>query len=391
MRFKLGLAGLLLMLMAACGGSNNVRSEAEAIGHRQATVQGSAVITDAGIDQARQAAIGDAIANASLQLKRSGSESLVASDIKVVDEWRDGDTYHVQVLAVLAQHQACRQASYRKKIVATGFPLMNADHISGSESQDLFGGIPREIGNRLMESGDFIARNLTSSSLYDRPDLAPEATVNGVVSNSVVLDVARRQNAQLVLAGVIRDFKLESTEYVRGSGVLAELKSVMRDFIARRSIGIDVYVYDGFTGALLFQQRYTDSIIGDVSLPSGYTVGSERFGSTSAGHKITQIIAMASEDIRDLFGCYPFAARISHVENNRIRIAAGAQDRIKVGDRFKVYAMDTFASSAGMGFTDPVGVMVVTDVGPSMAAGNLESGVQYRVRPGDWVRSADLP
>jgi hypothetical protein len=30
-------------------------------------------------------------------------------------------------------------------------------------------------------------------------------------------------------------------------------------------------------------------------------------------------------------------------------------------------------------------------VGPSMAAGNLESGGQYRVRPGDWVRSAELP
>ena len=111
------------------------------------------------------------------------------------------------------------------------------------------------------------------------------------MSNSAILDVARRQNAQLVLSGVIRDFKVESTEYVRGSGVLAELKSVMRDYIARRSIGIDVFVHDGFTGALLFQHRYTDSILGDVSLPSGYTVGSERFDSTSAGHKITQIIA----------------------------------------------------------------------------------------------------
>ena len=390
MRYKLGLTGLLLIMLVACGGANNSRSEAETISQRQATVQGSAVITDAGVEQARQAAINDAIANASLQLKRSGSDSLLASDIKVVDEWQDGNTYHVQVLAVLAPQQACH-APYRKKIVATAFPVMNADQVSGSESQDLFGGIPREIGNRLMESGDFIARNLTATSLYDRPDLAPEATVNGMISNSAVLDVARRQNAQLVLAGVIRDFKLESTEYVRGSGVLAELKSAMRDYIARRSIGIDVYVYDGFTGALVFQQRYTDSIIGDVSLPSGYTVGSERFDSTSAGHKSTQIIAMASEDIKKLFGCYPFAARVSRVENNRIHIAAGAQDKIKVGDRFKVYAVDTYASSVGMGFTDPVGVMIVTDVGPSMAAGHLEGSSQYRVRPGDWVRSVEMP
>lgn len=391
MRFKLGLTGLLLMMLVACGGVNNSRSEAETISQRQATVQGSALITDAGMEQARQAAINDAIANASLQLKRSGSEALLASDLKVVDEWQDGNTYHVQVLAVVSEQHACR-APYRKKIVATAFPVMNADQVSGNESQDLFSGIPREISNRLMESGDFIARNLTSTSLYqNRPDLAPEIMVNGMISNAAVLDVARRHNAQLVLAGVIRDFKVESTEYVRGSGVLAELKSVMRDYIARRSIGIDVFVYDGFTGALLFQHRYTDSIIGDVSLPSGYTVGSERFDSTSAGHKITQIIAMASDDIKDLFGCYPFAARVSRVENNRIYIAAGAQDKIKVGDRFKVYSVDTYSSSVGMGFTDPVGIMVLTDVGPSMAAGNLENTAQARVRPGDWVRSVEMP
>lgn len=392
MRFKLGLAGVVVMLLVtACGSINNARSGAESISQRQATVQGSAVITDAGVEQARQAAINDAIANASLQLRRSGSESLLASDLKVVDEWQDGNTYRVQVLAVLSEQQACR-ALYRKKIVATAFPVMNADQVSGNESQDLFSGIPREISNRLMESGDFIARNLTSTSLYhNRPDLAPEIMVNGIISNAAVLDVARRQNAQLVLAGVIRDFKVESTEYVRGSGVLAELKSVMRDYIARRSIGIDVYVYDGFTGALVFQQRYTDSIIGDVSLPSGYTVGSERFDSTSAGHKITQIIAMASDDIKNLFGCYPFAARVSRVENDRIYIAAGAQDKIKVGDRFKVYSVDTYSSSVGMGFTDPVGIMVLTDVGPSMAAGNLEGGTQARVRPGDWVRSVEMP
>jgi hypothetical protein len=153
-----------------------------------------------------------------------------------------------------------------------------------------------------------------------------------------------------------------------------------------------VFVHDGFTGALLFQHRYTDSIIGDVTLPSGYSVGSERFDSTSAGHTITEIIREASDDIHDLFACYPFAARIERVENQRIYIAAGAQDKIRVGDRFKVYSIG-FSGTEGMGFTEPVGVMVVSDVGPSMAAGTLETSVPGRalVRPGDWVRSVSMP
>lgn len=377
-----------ILSLVACGGVEK-RSEADAISERQATVQGSALITDAGIEQARQAAINDAIGNASAQLKGPNAGSLLVSDIKVVDEWQEGNSYHVQALAILSAKQVCR-SPYRKKIVATAFPIMNPDQVSGVESQDLFSGIPREINNRLMESGDFIGRNMTNSMLYARPDVAPEVNVDGRVGAPVLLDIAKRQDAQFVLSGVIRDFKIESTEYARGSGPLALLKSTMRDFIARRSIGIDVFVHDGFTGALLFQHRYTDSILGDVTLPSGYTVGSDRFDSTSSGHKITEIIDEASDDIRKLLGCYPFAARITRVENNRIYLAAGAQDKIKVGDRFKVYSASA-TDSIGMGFTDPIGIMTVSDVGPSMSAGNLEGGERSMVRPGDWVRSYTTP
>ena len=381
MRYKFGVGLLLIGLLSACASMESGNQPA-----RQTTVQGSAPISALGVERARQMAIDDAIANASLQLKSSGSGPVQVGDIKVVDEWQEGNAYHVQVLAVRSEEKSCH-SPYRKKIVATGFPLMNPAHVSGMESQDLFSGIPREISNQLMESGDFIARNLTTTALYGRPDLAPEIYATGSYSGAVLLDIAKRADAELVLSGVIRDFQIESTQYVRGSGVLAQLKSSMRDYVARRSVGIDVYVYDGFTGALIFQKRYSDSILGDVSLPTGYSVGSEGFESSSAGHAISQIIHQASEDIQQLFDCYPFAARVTQVENNRIVIAAGAQDKVRVGDRFMVYSAG-FKDTAGMGFSDSIGMMVISEVGPSMAAGTLDdvTGLS-RVRSGDWVRS----
>lgn len=392
MRYKNGCLLLLIGLLSACASTDSV--DPSAVSSRQTTVQGSAPITMQGVDRARQMAVDDAIANVSLQLK-SGSDPIQVGDIKVVDEWQEGNIYHVQVLAMRSAQTSCH-SSYRKKIVATGFPLMTSGQISGSESQDLFSGIPREISNQLMESGDFIARNMTSTVLYSRPDLAPDIPATGEYSGSLLLDVAKRSDAQLVLSGVIRDFQIESTEYVRGSGVLAQLKSSMRDFIARRTVGIDVYVYDGFTGALIFQQRYTDSILGDVSLPTGYNVGSERFESSPAGHVISEIIHQASDDIQQLFSCHPFAARVTQVDNNRIVIAAGAQDKVRVGDRFMVYSAGStgspgVAGTVGMGFSDSIGMMVISEVGPSMAAGNLDgvTGLS-RVRSGDWVRSLSV-
>lgn len=381
---------LLLVFLSACAGVDDKPADTVALSSRQATLHGSAPVVSGDVDAARRAAIGNAIAQASLQLHTDKSESLLASDIKVVDEWQEGGAYHVQAVAVVTSQHSC-QSPYRKKILATAFPVMDTEQISGTDSQDLYGGIPREIANHLMESGDFIARNLTNTSLYYQPELAPEIPVASFYPDSILLTLAKQHDAQLVLAGVIRDFKIEATEYVRGSGVLALLKSTMRDYVARRSVGIDVYVYDGFTGALVFQHRYTDSILGDVSLPQGYTVGSERFGSTSAGHKINEIVRQASDDIQQLFACYPFAARIERVDNNRIMIAAGAQDRIRVGERMMVYSAGD-NDTAGLGFTNPIGSIIISEVGPSMAMGQLENSVTPgMVRPGDWVRSLPSP
>ncbi|MGR8930722.1 MAG: flagella assembly protein FlgT middle domain-containing protein [Gammaproteobacteria bacterium] len=383
---RYGLIIYLLVLTACANLNSPEQTEPSAVsGLRQATAYGHAEITDAGVERARQAAVDDAIVNISMQLKQNVGEPLHGSDIKIVDEWQDNGVYHVQALAILTEKRLACQSDHRKKLLATAFPAMNTEQISGADSQDLYNGIPREIGNQLMENGDFIVRNLTNTVLYDDPERAPEIARPNYSADPILLTLAKRYDAQFVLSGVIRDLKTESTEYVRGSGALALLKSTMRDYVARRSVGIDVYVYDGFTGALLFQQRYTDSIVGDVSLPPGYTVGSERFEDSPAGHKISQIIRMAGEDIQDSLACYPFAARITRVENGRIIISAGAQDKVRVGDKLMVYSAG-HPSGSGLGFTDPIGIMVVHDVGPTMAAGQLEGDAHTIIRPGDWIR-----
>ena len=392
MAFRFGPFAVLLIviLLAACGDGKQ-RLTAAAVAARQATAEGSALIVDGARDMARQEAIDAAVAEAARQLQGANSMAMLVSDIKVVDEWVAGDRYHVQILAVLSDKQLC-DASYRKKIVATAFPIVAADQISYSESQDLYAGIPREINNRLMESGDFIGRNQTNTVLYSRPDMAPEILPANNYTGSSIINIARQYDAQFVLSGVIRDFRIESAEYLRGSGLFAEIKAMARDIVARRSIGIDVFVHDGLTGALLFQHRYSDSILGDVSLPSGYTVGSERFNSTPAGHKIEQIIGQAGEDIHRLFGCYPFASRVTQVSGKHVVIAAGAQDKVKVGDRFKIYPAISSSSPYGAAIPESQGVLTITEVIANSAQGKLDDDSQlFRIRPGDWVKSSAAP
>ncbi len=388
-----GVIFLCFLVLSACVTHSpdklSLADETDKRDTRVLTAEGQAVIRQGAVLLARKKAVESAINHAAAQTGHKVSANLLISNTKVVDEWQDGNVYHVQVLALLSETPFC-QAPYKKRIVATAFPIVTSGQIGGNESQDLYSGIPREINNLLMESGDFIGRNKTDTVLYPRPNLAPEIMSENDYGHSSIVDLAREAGAQFVLSGVIRGFTVESAEYIRGAGILAQIKAAAREVIARRGVTLDVYVHDGFNGALLFQHRYSDSILGDVWIPEGYSVGSERFNATPAGNKINTIIHLVSKDIRRVFGCYPFTARVVKVKNDRIVIAAGSQDKLKRGDKFVVYAASPEVQGLGVTGTnkEPVGILKIDQVNTMFSTGTLEDLSSIRkVRVGDWVKS----
>ena len=382
--FKVFFFSSLFFIQSCAKPTSEVSGFDERAVNQAITVQGQANIKHGAKLLARKQAFQDAIRNASIEAGGKISSETLLGSTKVVDEWIADDIYYLQVLSVISEGQICN-SPYRKKIVATGFPIATSGQVNGNETQDLYSGIPREIMNILMESGDFIGQNETHTVMYSRPDMAPEILESSGYQDSVVIQMAQEHGAQFVLSGVIRDLEVESTEYVRGAGFFAQMKSLMRDFMARRGVGIDVYVHDGLTGALAFQHRYTDTVIGDVWVPSGYTVGSERFKATPTGHKISKIIQLASKDIRQLFACYPFSAKVIKVENKNIYISAGAQDKLKRGDSLAVYATN---SNEGMQEKRLIGVVNIRDVQANFSVGEMEIISDARkIKAGDFVKS----
>ncbi|MCK4841022.1 MAG: hypothetical protein KAT04_03965 [Methylococcales bacterium] len=374
-----------LVVVQSCAKPNNQNFDpANVLTKHAITVQGQANIQNGAKLLARKLAFKDAMRNVSIKAAGQTSNEALLGSTKVVDEWVADGIYHLQVLAVLSEGSSCN-SPYRKRIVATAFPSVVSGQITANETQDLYSGIPREMMNILMESGDFIGRNETHTVLFSRPDMAPEIIDETDYQDSAIIRLAQTYGAQFVLSGVIRDLEVESTEYVRGAGVFAQIKSLMRDYVARRGIAIDVYVHDGMSGALLFQQRYTDTVLGDVWIPSGYTVGSERFKATPAGHKISKIIQVASKDVRRLFTCYPFSAKVIKAENGKVFIAAGTQDKLKRGDSLAVYATH---ANVGMQENKLIGVINIRDVQAEFSVGEMELVSDTRkIKAGDLVKS----
>jgi hypothetical protein len=287
----------------------------------------------------------------------------------------------------------CQQI-YRKRILATAFPRVVQEQISDYETNDLDNGIPREINNLLMESNQFIGINATNIALYPRPDLAPETQERDPYQDSKIVKLAHKSGAQFVLSGVIRDLEIASDEYMNGSGIEALVNSWERHLSGKRNIGIDVYVHDGMSGALLLQRRYVDKSEGSVMIPASYTVGSDGFRTTETGKKITEIIDKASNDIQQTLNCYPFATRIADIKGNKVFIDAGAQEKLNVGDQLIVYgtASEGLHLEGGSSFItsdkQPVSVLTIQSVTARYAIGTIEGSIgKLGIKVGDWVRS----
>lgn len=394
----------LVLLSQSCA---NVQPHTNAV-----TVEGQAVVNKDAPLLAKKQALQDAIRQASMQSSVNiHSQTLVSQNnvsidavsmhtdaavhnTKIVKEWTTDNIYHVVATVELSADNSC-SLRYRKRIIATAFPLAKQEHVIGYETQDLYSGIPRELNNLLTESGEFIGSNATSVNLYPRADLAPELQDHTAYHPSKVMQIAASNGVQFVLSGVIRDLEVESTEYMSGAGPLAFARSLAREVVARRGIGIDVYVHDGFTGALLFQQRYVDTVIGDVWIPATYTVGSERFNSTSTGGKIARIIDQANTDIRQALSCYPFTTRIIEIKDDQVFIDAGAQEKLNVGDQLMVYSTggsDDLRLDGGLSFIgkdkQPGSILTILNVTPRYSIGKLEAPARdLGIKVGDWVKS----
>ncbi len=311
---------------------------------------------------------------------------------RIIEEREQDGFYYVKADISFSDNGICR-SPYRRRIIATGFPILHPEHVSDVESNDLDVGIPREIGNILTETGRFFGKDLSQHTIYSDPENAPEIIVQQPFQFSSLMRLAKENSSQLVLSGVIRDLKINPTEYTRGQGVFAYAKSMLRDIWAERNISIDIYVHDGYTGVLLFKHRYTDQVGGDVWIPSSYTVGSYNFMSTNTGEKITAIIKKATIDINRALSCYMFTARIIKVENKKVYLDAGAQEGLKPGDQMIAYANTSGdLTTEGQEFMgrdkNAVAVVKIKDVKPRFAVGELEIAPELvGIREGDWVQA----
>ncbi len=397
MRFGIGAGALLMALLILLPGG--VMAE-------WVDVEGRAAIYRSDIAAAREAARRDALEQARLTAGghltahdevRDGrvveSSLSLRSDLRigrvvqvaetVMDDWLSIQ-FRIQVLPqpVCPRTEASR---YRKNVVFTRFALDPSAHADIGGLFDADEHLPEMLMARLGTSAHLEVLNGSHLTLYENVATSPTVETDARVLTQV-LSLARSLGAQFVVSGAVRSLA-PLDEGTFGTSVWDGLLRTVGQADRAREFVADLYVHDGFSGALLQHRRYRTEGEWGVALHDRVPLNSAAFAATDYGAAVLAEINGMAADVEGQVACQPFITRIRKVEDKTLMIESGATQGVKPGDLLQVYRTRQLFEGTryqGTELKDVKLALRVNQVQPELAFGDLSvDPTRYNVQTDD--------
>tara|TARA_B110001454_G_scaffold11923_1_gene10972 strand:- start:26525 stop:27709 length:1185 start_codon:yes stop_codon:yes gene_type:complete len=323
-------------------------------------VQGQAPIAGS-INHARQQALEDAMRQASLRAEahvvstQLMSKGLITQDdielksqanikdVEVLWEGAEQGIYNVTIRADVKPMQMCQQGnSLRKAVAVTGFGLVSAKQTSLGQLQNIEQDLARVFINTFNDSGQMHALDASHIGLYSNPKFAPSVQ-NQQRHLTTSMALAQNLGAQYIVSGIVRGLDTLSTAADRVEQDESWLSLVgLTDEPTERQFVVDVFVHDGFSGALIFSNTYATQGKWNLDRMANVRFASPAFWRSNYGHAVKDLLAGAIDDVSMSLRCQPFMAKIIRTEGKRLHIEALAGAGIRPGDKFSIYRSGTF-------------------------------------------------
>ncbi|MFL1455173.1 flagellar assembly protein T N-terminal domain-containing protein [Marinobacter sp. GN3S48] len=369
----------------------------EGTGH--ATIHGGDV--DEAREKARKAALRDVALRYEAQISSRDTvengvvtesrlqvaSSARARDARIVDEYRRGDLLRVTVRADMSAGSSCgvgEAAGLKKRVAVTGFPILYTDQARVGRIDDAGEILPQQLQASLRETGRLQVYGATTSRLFQDLLNAPtQQKFDNRLTN--VIQVARELDVQFVVTGVIRDLGV-SDPSAWGTSVLDRLQRGVGVANQNRRFVADLMVFDGFSGAPVYQQRFATEAQWDAGPGASAGFNSAGFQETAYGQAVSGIMADMSSAVQEALACQPFITRITRVDGNRVTLASGATAGLRPGDELHLYRSQSFFDSLGgtPELSDSQTRMTLNNVHPDFSNGEMPlSGGEINIQRDD--------
>ncbi|GAA0857101.1 flagellar assembly protein FlgT [Aliiglaciecola litoralis] len=310
---------------------------------------GQAAIHDGNIELARQNATQEAIkqallfAGASVKSVQKMANGVLQDDdliiratgevntIELIAEQHMDGIVSVSIRAdIFAQQQQCNATDYAKNLVTTWHPLRNKQQAATGGLYKLGHTIPEVLQRSFQSHAQHTALSKIMPFEYTDSDLT---------SYSEVTMLAKQSGTQYVLLGEISDISV--SEIPPAAWQLWDKGTTVRQF------GYKVSVYDGFTGAQLWQKQYAINAPWGFDTHSIVDVSSHQLWSSEYGKSIRKVMFDVVSDVDESLGCLPSYGRILQVQNEQLMVNIGSNHGVKSGDELRLFQISQMQDPRG--------------------------------------------
>jgi hypothetical protein len=365
--------------------------QAQEVQMQEVQAEGIAAIGVGGRDEARQAALKDALQQAALSVESQvmsreqlGTDNVPLQSLRVrptyeatkysiLREWEGQGIYHVIVSAEVGKGKAVAAGCVagaqapKKKVAFVKFDV--ASSIQVDDIKNILDGLPTEFSSRLEASGEFI-------SSYLHRSISSESEIQKSVDVKLV---AEESGAQFVVSGRVVDAGARPSQSIFGSD--------------KRNFDLEFFVYDGLTGGSVLSRHLVEHVSGDVMVGRDKPFGSRAFFETGFGKAVNRLMDVAVKDIRVALECLPFSAHIVRIEGKKVFLDAGSASQLRSGDKLVAYSMNARHRIVGLGGAvlgeteSSVATVTLNQIYPQFSEGELpENAVKLGIKVGDIVR-----
>ena len=261
---------------------------------------------------------------------------------------------------------------YKKEIVLLGFSMQDPQQANIGALYDLDRMLPGYLRTQLNKLNNLVVHESSQHTLYDELANAP-STETSQRTLTKAAHYARQMGVQFVVSGIVRDLSVVDPDAF-GSSMLASTRRFFSTANRDRHFAIEVFVHDGFSGAIVFQKNYqlTDLWDADPNDQTGFA--SPAFWGTEYGESVADLLGGVARDVNDTLRCQPFMTRITRAEGKTLHFASGASAGVRPGDQLAVYRTYRFYNSdllAGTELTNAKAALTVSQVHPSFGTGTI--------------------
>ncbi len=322
-----------------------------------------------------------------LRVRSSGS----LSNVQIIDERIDGNLLVVTIKAEVNYEDACPQSSgshYTKSAAVTAFTLQQPLEANLGDLHNAPQVLSKQVANQLTDAGHLKAIS-ASHLLIPGPGAATRDAAAGNITDQLMH--FKDMDVQFIITGVIRDLQKFDPSRSSEGNILVNTYDKL-DYRGRqhmRNFAMEVFVYDGYTGALIFREAYRDGGLWHLDDHTRTGFGTAAFLKTDYGQKVRSLVENVAKDLDEQLKCEPFRARILATDNNLITINAGAIAGIRPGDKLSVYRKSIFydpLDRAHVRLENTRQTLVVNEVHPLFATGRIQGDTsQHNIQQDDVV------